>query len=748
MRVQKERALWPLSGFRSNGSDNLRNPFIHMLLLFLFSVKLLSRSGNITFRFHAGLLNFTEKQAMKKLLSTLTASVLLSTGFAQAPALFKDIWSGINSSNPYEITPWNGNFYFRAQDGSGTNLWKSDGTTTGTAILPSGGASSPYNFLPGQNYLFFVAGFWTSGYELYRTDGTAAGTMLLKDIEPGMNSSSPSNMLDVNGTLFFSATSSGSGNELWKSDGTAAGTVLVKDIRTGTASSSIGHVGSLGNLFLFTANDGVNGNALWKSDGTAAGTVLVKSFGVVFQSDIITSGGVAYFTVDVAGVGTELWKTDGTTAGTVMVKDIFVGANSSYPGNLTDMNGFLYFSASDGSIGSELWKTDGTAAGTVLVKDIAPGSTTSACHYFTNVNGTLFLVAYTPATGDELWKSDGTTGGTVLVKDIVPGTGHPFLGFIPQFKSCNNKLYFTADDGSTGRELWVSDGTTAGTVLTGEINAGTGNGNITYLTDFSGHLFFAAADAPLGNELWHLGTAVACAAPSIAGLTTNGAICSNQALALQSNVTGTGPITYTWTGNGTFSSNSVSNPTVTGASGSYTLVVSNACGTASSVVTASVSPVPSLSVTATSATVCSGDATTLTASGADTYTWTGGVINGLAFTPSVSAGYTVTGTNTANSCTNTAVSNIIVATCTGIHEMDILSNAQAYPNPSRGLFHIRASVGFSEVIIYNMLGEIIYRESAGIPDISIDLGNKPKGIYFYSLWNAGLMLSTGKIVIE
>ena len=72
--------------------------------------------------------------------------------------------------------------------------------------------------------------------------------------------------------------------ELWKSDGTTAGTVLVKDINPGLtagypnvpASSEPYGLTALDGQLLFTANDGIHGDELWKSDGTAAGTVLVK----------------------------------------------------------------------------------------------------------------------------------------------------------------------------------------------------------------------------------------------------------------------------------------------------------------------------------------------------------------------------------------------------------------------------------------------------------------------------------------
>ncbi len=64
---------------------------------------------------------------------------------------------------------------------------------------------------------------------------------------------------------------------------------------------------------------------------------------------------------------------------------------------------------------------NGTAAGTVLVKDIRSGTGSTSFGFLTNIDGTLFFQANDGVQGNELWRSDGNAANTVMVKDIFTG---------------------------------------------------------------------------------------------------------------------------------------------------------------------------------------------------------------------------------------------------------------------------------------------------------------------------------------
>ena len=165
---------------------------------------------------------------------------------------------------------------------------------------------------------------------------------MVKNIRIG-GDSDPEEFFSVGDTLFFAADDGVHGRELWKSDGTWAGTVMVKDI-TEVGGSSLSGFTAFDSLLYFRVSD-----QLWKSDGTADGTEMVKAF--TNLDEIEPTSNILFLKADDGIHGDELWKSDGTEAGTTLVKDIYGGAEDSDIYDITSVDGFVIFQADDGTHG-------------------------------------------------------------------------------------------------------------------------------------------------------------------------------------------------------------------------------------------------------------------------------------------------------------------------------------------------------------------------------------------------------------
>jgi ELWxxDGT repeat protein len=107
--------------------------------------------------------------------------------------------------------------------------------------------------------------------------------------------------------------------------------------------------------------------------------------------------------------------------------------------------------------------------------------------------------------GQELWRTDGTSAGTIMVKDINPGPGGIHGGeYVRRHAVVGDGLYFAADDGVNGQELWRTDGTAAGTTLVADLWPGPSGSKPSDLTLSRGALLFTADDGRLGAELWKI----------------------------------------------------------------------------------------------------------------------------------------------------------------------------------------------------------------------------------------------------
>lgn len=384
-------------------------------------------------------------------------------------------------------------------------------------IYPGPNGSYLGKFRAVGSTLFFLATDGKTGLELWKSNGTAAGTMLVKDINPG-GSSFADELTAVGDTLFFKALAPETGREVWKSNGTSAGTKIVKDLIPGLQIFPEPYtLAAVGNSVFFRVA-GYSGSALFKSDGTSAGTKMVKSDVYVAGKDKSADGApfaaavkrTLFFSGSDGGTGLELWRSNGTSAGTRLVREIRPGLLGSEPRELTSVGNTLFFTANDGKTGRELWKSDGTSKGTTRVKDILTGFSagsplSSEPQELTAVGNTLFFTVNDGITGRELWKSDGTSKGTTLVANIanpvVNGTSYPGDSSNPSgLTAVGNTLFFTADGGDKGVGLWKSDGTAAGTVFVSELVPSSSK----ELTAVGRTLFFPQSNDDKGLELWAL----------------------------------------------------------------------------------------------------------------------------------------------------------------------------------------------------------------------------------------------------
>ena len=449
------------------------------------------------------------------------AELWRSDGTASGTKMVKDINKGSGSSieigniDMFSFV-MNEHLYFQARIGNGYQLWKSDGTEAGTIMLKNIRLQRNSSIEPIiiDNFHYFVATDEVHGFEMWKTDGTEAGTQMVKDINIGERGSLEHKITKypvfsvVNNVIIFQAYDRDNGYKIWKTDGTEAGTQILKDLFSGYGSrpaygGTVTHKNEV--YFNFNNNTIPAGGSrnLWKTDGTEAGTKLVKS-DVNSDSGLYSAGDYVYFINH-----DKLWRTDGTESGTLVVKNellvrYYDHSIRSSRIEIADHNGIIYFTASDGEHGYELWKSDGTDDGTVMVKDINT-STHDSVEEHTRVYKKglhYYFAAKTESGHTGLWKTDGSEIGTTLVKDFNLGSSRYDGTYRPnQLVQAGNSFYFTAFDKVSGREIWKSDGTVLGTMLLKDINEGVNGSYPDNLISKEGKTYFTVGNYG-SQSLW------------------------------------------------------------------------------------------------------------------------------------------------------------------------------------------------------------------------------------------------------
>ena len=286
-----------------------------------------------------------------------------------------------------------------------------------------------------------------------------------------------------------------------------------------------------------------------------------------------------------------------------------------------------------------------------LTQVIDMGTTVPADFSF-NTAGTICYVAVnlnTAAGGIQKWTKSGAT----WTLQYTLGTGVSNIGaygLVVDYSGANPVIYATTSEATVGnRIIKITD---------------TGSGS-------SASTLVAAT-----TNVWFHGVDFApCVAPAITSVTSS-SVCADNTLNLNLSTTGTSPLTHSWTGPNGFTSSS-QNPSIssatTAATGSYSITVSNGCGTSTSSVTGTVNALPTATITPSGATTfCSGNSITLTASSGSSYLWSTGETT-QAITVSTSGSFSVTVTNASN-CSATSSATTVTVNPTVVPSVSIASD--------------------------------------------------------------------------
>ena len=449
---------------------------------------------------------------IRNLLFILASAALLApAAWGQTASLTRDINTLAEepvSSFPSRILAVGDKLFFIAsQEGSGYELWVSDGSGTGTQMLgdlcPGGCGSEPVLLGSTGGVLLFTANVPNDQgqREIWRSDGTRKGTFALRSTgsEPiFFDSSSDPDTVPVPGALLFFGCTSDFNCQLWRSNGTSEGT------RPLNAMSPFGLVAAGSKVYFFTNSPA--GPALWVSDGTNAGTQIVRNLPPTSSPHFLTpAGNRVFFVMDDDIHGTELWTSDGTDAGTRAVTSFPNEGPFDETKGLKAIGNHVYFAADDVIHGTEIWRSDGTPETTRRITEFgfhAPLNGSEILSQMEEVGNRLLFAATDGLTPTRLWTTSGTPESTAPLRCAG---GCPELSGNRLIK-IGGRVLFAGSDSVHGRELWSTDGTAAGTALIKDVCPDACDGLLEEPMPFLGTSFFIARIddnfSPDSFELW------------------------------------------------------------------------------------------------------------------------------------------------------------------------------------------------------------------------------------------------------
>lgn len=425
-------------------------------------------------------------------------------GSGTGTALVKDIESIFDraDANPRLAVTISGSLYFFAREG--LHLYRYDPATGGMTepYVGGDGITEPTEVVTIGEYIFFASeGYYSGGVELLRYN-TTDDILDIFDVTGDNTSSFPHNLTVKGDTIFFAADDGFNGTELWIYDHNSESIQLVEDINPGQNSSNPSSLIVYNDKLFFSADDGTNDTELWSSDGSDFGTDLyydINTSGGSNPTAMVVFANLLFFSADDGFDGYEPWFVNDNSQSTQQLADINFSGDS-HPGNTGYKkigDTVLYFAATNGFQGMELWRIKSTNINPVMVANILPSSGSSWPRDFHSLGDTLIFVANN-GLGWELWRSNGTAGTTVMIQDIQPNSVGDTVKIVGVL---GTRLYFGANNSVNGVELWKTGGTAATTALVKDINYGSAiSSDPHWFQPMGGQMYFTAKT---NNDFYH-----------------------------------------------------------------------------------------------------------------------------------------------------------------------------------------------------------------------------------------------------
>jgi ELWxxDGT repeat protein len=462
--------------------------------------------------------------------STTTFSFTVGSG-TPPPATFVTDVNPLGDANPSDLVALNGFIYFSAEAATGDEeLWRYDPATRQTTRLTNFDDNASGTMLVGRLVVFnnqiIFAGQRTAaeGLEPWRYDPATNTASLIRDINTATSGailgSNPANFNELGGKLYFIADDGpaaqgggGNGTRIWVYD--PATQMATRLIPASGATPTVSGSSLLAfNNKLYFASSG-NDTEFWDYNpatnlfteydiNTTSGTASS------FPGNFTVLGGKIYLNATNTSSNNELFVFDPAASTMTMVKEINPSTTSgSSPGSLLAYNNKLYFRANNGTNGSELWVHNPALPladpnATLLTDEINPSGSASVSG-LTVLNGKIYFRADNGTAGDELWVHDPTLpvsdpNANTLAADIEPaGDSSPF-----NLIAFNGKLYFQATAAAAGSELFAFDPMTGTASLVMDINPGANSSSPANFTLLGSYLYFTATDGVHGTEIWRL----------------------------------------------------------------------------------------------------------------------------------------------------------------------------------------------------------------------------------------------------